>query len=89
VSGEVAILRVKAIPGARREGIAGRLGDRLKVRVSAPAQSGRANAALCALVARELGVRASAVSVLSGHASPLKTLRLTGVPQNAADALGR
>ncbi len=73
------LLAVKVVPGARRDGIAGRLGDRLKVRVAAPPEGGRANRAVCELIARELGVRASAVEVVSGHTSAEKTLLVKGV----------
>ena len=50
-------VRVKVVPGAKQEGVAGVLGDRLKVRVRAPPEDGRANAAVCALVQRLTGAR--------------------------------
>ncbi|MCL4740739.1 MAG: DUF167 domain-containing protein [Phycisphaerales bacterium] len=73
------LLAVKVVPGAKRDAVAGRLGDRLKVRVAAPPEGGRANRAVCDLIARELGVRASAVEVVSGHASAEKTVLVRGV----------
>lgn len=73
------LVRVKAVPGAKRDEIAGVLGDRLKVRVSAPPEGGKANRAICELVARVLGVRGSAVSVERGASSAEKTLRVRGV----------
>lgn len=82
------LIRVKAVPGARREQIAGLLGDRLKVKVSQPPEGGRANAAICALLAQKLGVKASAVSVVSGQANPEKVVRVEGVtPERAREAL--
>jgi uncharacterized protein (TIGR00251 family) len=74
-----ATLRVKVVPGAKRDGIVGPLGDRLKVRVSAPPEGGKANAAVCALVAAALGIKPAAVRVVQGHASPEKTLEIDGV----------
>lgn len=71
-------LDVKVVPGARRDQIAGPLGDRLKVRVSAPPEDGRANKAVCGLIAGVLGLRASEVTVIAGPASPEKTLRIAG-----------
>ncbi len=73
------LLAVKVVPGAKRDAVAGRLGDRLKVRVAAPPEGGRANRAVCELIARELGLRASAVEVVSGHASAEKTVLVRGV----------
>jgi uncharacterized protein YggU (UPF0235/DUF167 family) len=40
---------------------------RLKVRLAVPAEAGRANRALVALLAESLGVRAGAVVLRSGH----------------------
>jgi uncharacterized protein (TIGR00251 family) len=82
VEGGVAIA-VKAVPGAKRDGIAGVLGTRLKVRVSAPPEDGRANAAICAVIAGALGVKPRAVTVVSGHASAEKTIRVEGVDADA------
>ena len=43
VRGDDLEIRVKAVPGAKREEIAGALGDRLKIRVAQPPEGGRAN----------------------------------------------
>ena len=69
--GEPVDIRVKAIPGASRDAVAGMLGDRVKVRVSAPPEGGRANKAIEGLIARELGVRPSQVSVVALAGEPL------------------
>ncbi|MHC5004896.1 MAG: DUF167 domain-containing protein, partial [Planctomycetota bacterium] len=73
------LVRVKAVPGASRDAIAGVLGDRLKVRVGAPPEGGKANKAICALVAAAVGLRPRQVTVESGHASPEKLLRISDV----------
>lgn len=83
----MATLRVKVVPGAKRDEVVGPLGNRLKIRVSAPPEDGRANRAVCELVAQRLGVRESAVRVVSGHANALKTLEVDGVEQATVDAL--
>lgn len=75
-------LLIKAVPGARRDQIAGPLGDRLKVRISAPPEDGRANEAICALIAHALGLRPRDVRVISGHTRPAKTLEI----DNASEA---
>ncbi len=71
-------VRVKAIPGAKREEIVGLLGDRLKVRVAAPPEGGKANAAICALIASRLAMRARDVEVTQGASSAQKTITLHG-----------
>ena len=84
--GDDVLIRIKAVPGASRDEIAGPVGDRLKIRVSAPPEAGKANRALCAVVATALGVRPNAVAVTEGHSSALKTVRVIGC---SGDVLAR
>ena len=58
----------------------------LVVRVAAPPLDGRANEALCQLLAKQLGVRASRVTVLRGHRSRDKLVQVAGVDQAAVHA---
>lgn len=82
-------IRVKAVPGARRDEIASVLGDRLKIRVSAPPEGGRANAAIASLLASALGVPARNVSLVSNPRNPGKVFEALGVTEaHATDALG-
>lgn len=81
-----AIVRVKAVPGAKRDEIAGRLGDRLKVRISAPPEGGKANKAICTLLAAALGVKPREVEIIAGHASPEKLLLARGIDADQARA---
>lgn len=69
-------LRIKAVPGAKRDAIAGVLGDRLKVRVSAPPEGGRANRAICALIERTIGVKGARVELIAGVSSAEKVVRI-------------
>ncbi len=55
-AGEDVLIWVKAVPGASRNEIAGVVGDRLKIRISAPPEGGKANKAICKLLASSLGV---------------------------------
>jgi len=79
-------LRLKVVPGASRDEVVGLHGDRLRVRVAAAAEGGRANKAVEALVAGRLGLPAASVRVLHGAASPLKTVRIVG---RAGEAVAR
>jgi hypothetical protein len=68
-------LKVKVTPRSGRSEVAGWLADgTLKARVQAPPEKGKATEELRALLARELGVRTSQVSVISGATSRLKTV---------------
>ncbi|MFG0260309.1 MAG: DUF167 domain-containing protein [Phycisphaerales bacterium JB041] len=83
VEGGVTI-RLKAVPGAKRDELSGVLGDRLKVRVSAPPEGGKANKAICALLADALGVRKRDVEIVSGSTNPEKTARVLGIDEATA-----
>jgi len=69
-------LTVHAQPGAKKPGIAPHGEDALKVRINAPAIEGRANAALCELIAQRLGVAKSAVQVLRGDSGRRKIVEV-------------
>lgn len=70
-------LRIKVVPGASRSEIAGVLGDRLKVRVAAPAEGGKANRAVVELLRNWLGTRH--VEIIRGLSRAEKTIRISGV----------
>jgi hypothetical protein len=65
-------------PGAKSAGVAGLHGDRLKVRIAAPALDGRANDALIAFVAGMLGVPKARVAVARGERSRDKLVAISG-----------
>ena len=72
-------IRIKVVPGATREGIEW-LGDLLKVKVRAPPEKGRANAAVEKLLAERLSVPLSSVTITAGFGSPLKTVEISSLP---------
>jgi uncharacterized protein (TIGR00251 family) len=80
------VLAVKAVPGSSRDEVAGWLGDALKVKVRAPALDGRANAAVCDLLARHLGVPRRAVELKQGDTSRLKRFVISGLDAAALRA---
>ncbi len=67
---------LKVVPGAARSEVVGALGDRLKVRVAAPPEGGRANRAVEELLSEWLGT--PNVEIVAGHGSPKKTVRVRG-----------
>jgi len=73
------LLRVKAQPGARKNGVTGTHDGRLKVAVTQAAEKGKANAALQKVLAAALGLKKSQIELTAGPTSALKTFRLTGL----------
>jgi uncharacterized protein YggU (UPF0235/DUF167 family) len=57
----------------------------LKVRVTAPAEHGKANAAIEAVVADALGVPRPRVRVIAGLSSPRKILEIDGLTRAEVD----
>ncbi|HYR45862.1 MAG TPA: DUF167 domain-containing protein [Thermoanaerobaculia bacterium] len=70
-------LALKVVPGASRPGIVGVLGDRLKVRVAAPPERGKANREVVALLRDWLGTKR--VAIVAGHGRAEKTARVEGL----------
>ena len=82
-------IRVRVTTRASREQLAGLRDDGvLLARISAPPVDGRANQALCKLIARAAGVAPSKVSIVRGEHSREKLVRVEGVePAALRDAL--
>lgn len=81
-------LAVRVQPRAKRPGVQGVREDGvILVRVAAPPEDGRANAEVCATVAKALGLRARAVSVVIGATSRDKVVEVTGLSEAAALAM--
>jgi uncharacterized protein len=78
--GRGTLLEVKVVPGASRSRIAGPHGDGVKAQVAAPPERGRANEALCELLAAALDVPRRDVAVVRGATSARKTVRVDGLP---------
>lgn len=85
-----AVIAVKAVPAASRDRVVGALGDCLKIATSAPAEKGKANKAVAALLAEALGVDKRNVELLGGRTSPRKELRVAGLSAGQVrERLGR
>lgn len=72
-------LELKVVPGASRSEIAGWLGDKLKVRVAAPPEKGKANAQVEALLAKALGLPSGSVYISAGKTSQYKLASVEGL----------
>lgn len=70
------LIGVKVVPGASRTAILGEWNTRLRIAVAAAPEKGKANAELCAYLAKRLELKKSDVTVTQGHTSPLKTIKI-------------
>lgn len=78
-------LRVQ--PGASRNAVAGSYGDSVKIALQAPPVDGRANQALCRLLADWCGIPKSGVELKSGQSSRSKVLELSGITPEELKAI--
>ena len=72
------ILDLHVQPGASRSEFAGRHGERIKVRLCAPALDGKANDALIEFLAAHYGVKKRDVRIISGLKSRQKRVQIDG-----------
>jgi uncharacterized protein len=72
-------IHLRVSPGARRTAVVGRHGDGWKVRVAAPPQGGRANAALLRHLAGVLGLPTGDVRLVAGAGGRDKLIEVDGL----------
>ena len=75
----MADLAIRLQPRAKREEVVGERAGAIVIRVTAPPVDGKANAALCAFVAKAAGVPVSHVDVVRGQTSRDKIIRVRDV----------
>ena len=68
---------VLVVPNASRSHVVGLHGDRVKIRISAPPEKGKANQELVSLLIAT--THATRATIVSGELSRYKTVELTGV----------
>lgn len=78
-SADGALLLLKVAAGSNREEIGGAVGDRLRVRVRAVAEKGRANRAVVELLEQALDLPSGAAEIVAGPADSRKTVLVRGM----------
>jgi uncharacterized protein len=73
------VFSVKVVPASSRTAISGLLDGTVKIKVSAPPEKGKANKCLIDFLAKQLGVKKSAVSIIAGQNNPIKKIRVGGL----------
>jgi len=74
-------LHLKVVPKSSADRIAGWMGDALKVCVTAAPERGKANEAVQALLARNLGLKRGQVRVVAGHGAARKVVEIDGLTE--------
>ncbi len=73
------VFSVKVVPGGSRTGVCGLLDEMVKIKISAAPEKGKANQCLIEFLAKKLGVKKSAISVISGLTNPIKKVKVLGI----------
>lgn len=76
---EGSLLSVKAQPGSRANALRGERAGALCVAVTDAPEKGKANEAIVALLARELGLRRSQIELMRGQMSSAKRFLVRGL----------
>ena len=79
-------IRVRVWAGARREELLQSDDGLIVARVTAPAHEGRANQAVCRLLAKQLRIAPSKVAIVRGARSREKLICVEGMDQRAVNA---
>ena len=82
----MADLTVRLQPRAHRDEVVGERDGVVVIRVTAPPVDGKANAALCRLIAKRAGVAPSRVEIVRGHTAREKVIRVEGLDAEALRA---
>ena len=74
------VFKVKVVPAGSRNQISGILDGMLKIKVTSPAEKGKANQALINFLAQMLNVKKNQLSIISGQTSRLKQIQVLSMP---------
>jgi uncharacterized protein (TIGR00251 family) len=74
--GEKIILEIKAVPGASKTELAGIKDSRLRIRLAAAPEDGKANAELLNFLSKTLGCTKRDLRLISGEKSRLKVIAI-------------
>ncbi|MDF7807376.1 DUF167 family protein [Pontiellaceae bacterium B12219] len=70
------ILNIRVVPRASKDGLAGLLGDALKIRIQAPPVDGKANAYLIKFLSKHWKIPRNSLEILSGETGRNKRVRI-------------
>ena len=77
-------LKLRIVPNAKRDEVAGEYGDSVKVKVVAPAVEGKANEARLEFIAEKLRVHRRDLALVAGEKSRDKIVAIEGIEPGEA-----
>ena len=77
-------LKLRIVPNAKRDAVAGEYGDAVKVKVVAPAVEGKANEARLEFIAEKLRVHRRDLALVAGEKSRDKIVAIEGIEPGEA-----
>lgn len=80
------MVALHVIPGSKKTSLAGLHDGRLKIKVSSPPVDGKANAEIIEFFAELFSIPKRNVEIVKGELSRTKTVAISGVKLNAAEA---
>lgn len=80
-------LKVKVLPRASKNALAGKENDTYKIKLTAPPVDGKANKALLQLLGKKLGRPKKDLRIISGERARLKSICIRGLSANAVERL--
>jgi uncharacterized protein (TIGR00251 family) len=73
------VFTAKIVPGSSKTAVCGLHDGMLKIKVSAAPEKGKANRYLIEFLAKQLGVKKNAISIISGRTNPVKKMQVLGI----------
>jgi hypothetical protein len=77
------VFTAKIIPGSSRTAVCGLYDGMLKIKILAAPEKGKANRCLIEFLAKQLGVKKKAISIISGRTNPVKKMQVLGISAEA------
>jgi len=75
------VLNIRVVPRASKTGVAGIMGDAIRIRLQAPPVEGKANKALIRFLSELLDIPKGSITILSGDLARNKRVAIAGVAE--------
>ncbi|HAR61964.1 MAG: YggU family protein [Candidatus Margulisiibacteriota bacterium] len=80
------ILNLRVMPKTHKREVAGFYNDRLKIKINAAPEGGKANKEVIAFLSEILKISKSSIEIIHGELSQNKTVKITGIDKKYAES---